>query len=85
MYLNHTATAAPLLCAIAASSSRSLLARFRPAWLIVADFDTFVLRELCRFPLLNYSVFVAIADRLRVLFSNFVPISLLANLRLWAA
>ena len=62
----------PLLCAIVASPSRSLLARFRPAWLIVADFATSFLRELCRFPLLNYSVFVAVADWLRVLFSSFV-------------
>ena len=67
------------VCAIVASPSRSLCARFRPAWLIVADFATSVLSELCCFPLLNYSVFVAVADRLRVLFSNFVPISLLAN------
>ena len=72
MYLNHTATAEWLLCAIVAPPSRSLCARFRPVWLIVADFDTSVLRELCRFPLLNYSVFVAVADRLRVLFSSFV-------------
>ena len=57
------------VCAIAVFPSRSLSARFRPAWLIVADFATSVLSELCCFPLLNYSVFVAVADRLRVLFS----------------
>ena len=66
-------------CAIAVLPSRPLSALFRPAWLIVADFDTFVHRELCRFPLLNYSVFVVVAGRLRVLFSNSCLISLLAN------
>ena len=51
------------------SQSRPLSAHFRPAWFIVADFDTFIHRELCRFPLFNYRVFVVVAGRLRVLFS----------------
>ena len=72
MYLNHTAAAASLRLCDCRLSSRSLSARFRPAWLIIADVETFVFRELCRFPLLNYSVFVVVAGRLRVPFSLFV-------------
>ena len=49
MYLNHTATAAPLRLCDCRFSVRSLCARFRPAWLIVAEFGTSVLRELCYF------------------------------------
>ena len=56
MYLNHTATAAPLRLYDCRFTEPFFVALFRPAWLIVADFDTFVLRELCLFPLLNYSV-----------------------------
>ena len=37
-------------CAIVVITSRSLSARFRPAWLIVADVGTFVLRELADDP-----------------------------------
>ena len=83
MYLNHTAIAAPWLLCDCRFTEPFFVALFRPAWLIVADFATSVLSELCCFPLLNYSAFVAVADRLRVLFSNSCLISLLANFRLW--
>ena len=81
MYLNHTATAAPLRLCDCRISEPVFVARFSQAWLIEADFCSSVLSELCRFPLLNYSVFVVVADRLRVLFSNSCLISLLANFR----
>ena len=47
MYLNHTATVAPLLLCDCRFSEPIFVARFRPAWLIVADFATSVLSELC--------------------------------------
>ena len=72
MYLNHTATVAPLLLCDCRFTEPVFVALFRPEWLIAADIDTSVLRELCCFPLLNYSVFVVVADRLRVMFSSFV-------------
>ena len=61
MYLNHTATAAPLLV-VRLSLLRAVLCALASAraWLIVADLATSVLSELCRFPLLNYSVFVVV-------------------------
>ena len=61
MYLNHTATVAPLLLCDCRFSEPVFVARFRLARLIVANVGTFVLGELCRFPLLNYSVFVIVA------------------------
>ena len=73
MYLNHTATVAPLLLCDCRFSEPVFVARFRPARLTVADLATSVLSELCCFPLLNYSVFVSIADRFIVPFSLFVP------------
>ncbi|WP_308007129.1 hypothetical protein [uncultured Prevotella sp.] len=46
MYLNHTATAAPLLLCDCRFSEPFFVALFRPEWLIAADFATSVLSEL---------------------------------------
>ena len=47
MYLNHTAAAAPLLLCDCRFTEPVFVALFRPEWLIAADIDTSVLRELC--------------------------------------